>query len=122
MRNPVPPCAVCARPSRGFGWFDIYKRKNPRPSVMFCSMPCQAFWSVTARKSTAMVDLTEQEQAAVRAAIKPVAEIMSEIGWSTRFQDLSEQQVLTLVHVAVGGFQDAMQAIARAQPTEEIPF
>jgi len=122
MRNPVPPCAVCTRLSRGYGWCDIYKRKNPRPSVLFCSMPCQAFWSVTARRSTAMVDLTEQEEAAVRVAIQPVAEIMNEIGWTTRFQDLTEQQVVTLLHVAVGGFRDAMQAIARGEPTEEVPF
>ena len=69
-----------------------------------------------------MVDLTEQEQAAVRAAIKPVAEIMTEIGWTTRFQDLTEQQVVTLVHVAVGGFRSAMHAIAKGQPVEEVPF
>ena len=37
-----------------------------------------------------MVDITEQEQAAIAAAVKPVAEIMGEIGWSTRFQDLTE--------------------------------
>ena len=68
-----------------------------------------------------MVDLTEQEEAAVAAAMKPVAEIMTEIGWSTRFLDLTEQQVLTLITVAVGGFQDAMRATARIDDSE-IPF
>jgi len=68
-----------------------------------------------------MVDLTEQEKAAIRAAMKPVAEIMEEIGWQTRFSDLTEAQVLTLIEVAVGGFQDAMSDIARAQ-TPEVPF
>ena len=68
-----------------------------------------------------MVDLTEQEEAAVAAAMKPVAEIMTEIGWSTRFLDLTEQQVLTLITVAVGGFQDAMRATARIDESE-IPF
>ena len=47
-----------------------------------------------------MVDLTEQEKAAIRAAMKPVAEIMEEIGWQARFSDLSEAQVLTLIEVA----------------------
>jgi hypothetical protein len=60
-----------------------------------------------------MVDLTEQEQAAIRAAMRPVAEILGEIGWQTRLQDLSEPQVLTLIEVAVGGFQDAMHAAVR---------
>ena len=60
-----------------------------------------------------MVDLTEQEKAAMRAAMRRVAEAMAEIGWGTRFQDLSEAQVLTLIEVAVGGFQEAMQATAQ---------
>ena len=69
-----------------------------------------------------MVDLSEQEQAAMRAALRPLGEVLGEIGWQTRLQDLTEPQVLTLIEVAVGGFQEAMQAIARGQPTEELPF
>ncbi|OZA72863.1 MAG: hypothetical protein B7X78_00050 [Sphingomonadales bacterium 39-62-4] len=68
-----------------------------------------------------MVDLTEQEKAAIAAALKPVAEIMAEIGWPTRLNELSEQQVLTLIEAAVGGFQDALHATAR-NDTTEIPF
>ena len=68
-----------------------------------------------------MVDLTEQEQAAIRAAMKPVAEILEEIGWRTRLADLTEPQVLTLIEAAVGGFQDAMHATARIADSE-IPF
>jgi Family of unknown function (DUF6511) len=54
--------------------------------------------------------------------MRAVAEAMGEIGWATRFQDLTEPQALTLIEVAVGGFQEAMQAIARGQPAEEAPF
>jgi hypothetical protein len=68
-----------------------------------------------------MVDLSEQEQAAIRAAMKPVAEILEEIGWTTRLADLTEAQVLTLIEVAVGGFQDAMAATAR-NSAMEAPF
>ncbi len=68
-----------------------------------------------------MVDLTEQEQAAIRAAMKPVAELLDEIGWTTRLADLSEPQVLTLIEVAVGGFQEAMAATARNDQME-VPF
>jgi Family of unknown function (DUF6511) len=68
-----------------------------------------------------MFDLQEEERAAVRAAIKPVAAIMDEIGWPTRLCDLSEAQVLTLIEVSVGGFQEAMQAMAKASG-EEVPF
>lgn len=65
-----------------------------------------------------MVDLTEQEKAAIAAAMKPVAAVMAEIGWSTRLSELSERQVLTLIECAVGGFQDAMRATARNDNTE----
>ena len=58
----------------------------------------------------------------MRAAMRRVAESMAEIGWGTRFQDLTERQVLTLIEVAVGAFQEAMQAIARSQPAEELPL
>ncbi len=77
-------CAVCRRPTRGFGWFDPRAAAPPRPSVWFCSMACQGFWTRLARERWAMVDLTEQEKAAIRAAMKPIAEIMEEIGWQTR--------------------------------------
>ncbi len=68
-----------------------------------------------------MVDLTEQEQTAMRAAMRNLGEAMQEIGWSTRLCDLTEAQVLTLIEVAVGAFQDAMRAMAR-QEIGEIPF
>lgn len=67
-----------------------------------------------------MVDLTELEQVAIRSAIKPVAEVLEEIGWQTRLVDLSETQVLTLIEVAVGGFQDAMRAAA--DDSTKVPF
>lgn len=69
-----------------------------------------------------MVDLTEQEQAAMRAALRPLGEIMAETGWGTRLQDLTGPQVLTLIEVAVGAFQEAMQAIARGRAIEELPL
>jgi hypothetical protein len=68
-----------------------------------------------------VVDLTEQEQAAIRAAMKPMAEIMEEIGWEVRLIDLSEAQVCTIIEVAVGSFQDAMRATAQSADAE-VPF
>ena len=84
-------------------------------------MTCQGFWSRLAKERVGMVDLTEQEQAAIRATIKLMAESMEEIGWETRLIELSEHNVLTLIEVSVGGFQDAMLATAKGDDTE-IPF
>ena len=84
-------------------------------------MTCQGFWSRLAKERWGMVDLTEQEQAAIRSAMKMAAETMEEIGWETRLIDLTEAQVLTLIEVAVGGFQDAMHAMAESTEAE-VPF
>ncbi len=85
-------------------------------------MACQGFWTSLARRSLAVVDLTEQEQAAMRAAMRPMGECLGEIGWDKRFQDLTEAQVLTLIEVIVGGFQDAMHQLAKAGASMEAPF
>ena len=68
-----------------------------------------------------MVDLTEEERAAITATMKRVALLMDEIGWQTAFADLSEAQVRALIEEAVEGFREAMSDIARAQ-TSEVPF
>jgi hypothetical protein len=71
-----------------------------------------------------MIDPTEAEQAAFRSTMKPVAEIMEEIGWQVRLGDLSEQQVLTLIDAAVTGFQDALREYpaANSAADPEVPF
>lgn len=71
-----------------------------------------------------MIDPTEAERAAIRSAMKPVAEIMEEIGWQIRLADLSEPQVLTLIEVTITGFQDALRELVAANRTAdpEVPF
>lgn len=114
-------CAVCRRPERGFGWFDPSLARPQPPSAWFCCITCQGFWARLAQRSIAMVDLTDQEHAALRAAMRAMGEVMAEIGWTTPLNALSEQQALTLAEVAVGAFQDAMRASAAAA-TSEVPY
>ena len=116
-------CAVCRSPTHGFGWQEPQRVRSPRPPAWFCSMACQTFFWERARRSFAMVDLADEEKSALRHAMQMAAEVMEEIGWNTRLSDLSEQQVLTLMEVAVGGFQDAMRDIAAAnKQSPEVPF
>ncbi|AHD01979.1 DUF6511 domain-containing protein [Leisingera methylohalidivorans] len=68
-----------------------------------------------------MVDLTDEERAAITATMKRIALLMEEIGWQTAFADLTEAQVRALIEEAVEGFREAMADIARAQ-TPEVPF
>jgi len=95
--------------------------RRPRPSVWFCSTPCQSFWTRLARERFAMVDLTEEERAAITATMKRVALLMDEIGWAPPLADLTEPQVRALIEEAVEGFREAMSVIAKAN-APEVPF
>lgn len=68
-----------------------------------------------------MIDPDKREQAALRAALRNMAELMAEIGWSTRLADLTEEQALALATAAVDVFQKAMQTSA-PRPDPEVPF
>ena len=115
-------CGVCKSPTRGFGWQEPQLLSRPRAPVWFCSMACQAFYWARARRFT-VVDLTEEEKAAIRKAMKLVAEAMEEVGWNARLECLSEKQILTIIEVAIGGFQEAMRDIAAAnKPSVEVPY
>ncbi len=68
-----------------------------------------------------MIDPDEREQAALRAGLGNMAKLLAEIGWLTRFNDLTEAQALALATAAVDGFQEAMAAsTSRLDP--EAPF
>ncbi len=114
-------CAVCRQPTRGFGWRDPHQRKHSRSSHWFCSMACQGFWAARARGCVAMVDLTEEERAAITATMQRIALLMEEIGWQTELANLTEPQVRALIEEAVEGFREAMADIAKSQASE-IPF
>jgi len=68
-----------------------------------------------------MVDLTEEERAAVTATMQRIALLMEEIGWQTPLATLTEPQVRALIEEAVEGFRETMADIAKSQ-VPEIPF
>jgi len=65
-----------------------------------------------------MVDLTEEERAAIAATMKRVALLMDEIGWATPLAGLTEAQVRALIEESVEGFREAMSDIAKANAPE----
>jgi hypothetical protein len=45
------------------------------------------------------------------------------VGWNVRLDGLSEKQIVTIIEVAIGGFQEAMRDIAAAnKPSVEVPY
>lgn len=68
-----------------------------------------------------MIDPDDRERAALAAGLKNMTEVMAEIGWRVRLNELTEAQVKTLVEVAVEGFCEAMRASA-PQREVQVPF
>lgn len=68
-----------------------------------------------------MVDLTEQEMAAIRATLQPIAVLIDGIGWQTPPSAWSQEQMLEMITVAIDGFQTAMHQAAIDDPME-VPF
>ena len=57
-----------------------------------------------------MVDLTEEERAAITATMKRVALLMDEIGWATPLGELTEAQVRALIDTNLIGSISVIQA------------
>lgn len=118
-------CAVCTRPAAGFGFSDPHTKTRLRPAASqrrwFCSKYCQALYARHARKGLNMVDLTEEEHAAITATLKRMGALMGEIGWEVPLADLTADQVRALIEGAVEGFRDAMANTAQSFATE-VPF
>ncbi len=68
-----------------------------------------------------MIDPDEREQAALRNAMKFMVELMAEIGWERRLNELSAERAAGLAEAAIDGFQESMLASA-PRPDPEVPF
>jgi len=68
-----------------------------------------------------MTDPDSRERAALQNALKFMAALMAEIGWETRFKELTAQQAAKLAEAAVDGFQEAM-GVSAPRSNSEVPF
>ncbi|AUJ63498.1 hypothetical protein B9057_03845 [Aestuarium zhoushanense] len=68
-----------------------------------------------------MIDPNDRERKALTQAMKSMGLLMDEIGWSTRFKDLTAMQAGKLAEAAVDGFQASLLASA-PRMTSEVPF
>lgn len=66
-----------------------------------------------------MVDPDSREREGLAAGLRNVAEVMAELGWTTRLCDLTEAQARTIVEVAVGGFFEIARNVTLSA---EVPF
>ena len=64
-----------------------------------------------------MIDPTDFEKSCMEKALRPLGEIVAEIGSHKAFADLTRAQVLTIIEVVVTAYMDEM-----GKGSEEIPF
>lgn len=64
-----------------------------------------------------MIDPNDFERDCMNKALRPLGEYVAEIGTDKAFQDLTREQVLTLIEVVVTDYMDEL-----SKGSEEIPF
>lgn len=110
-------CAVCARQARGFGYFNAaLRRTDPRrysDRWVFCSMRCMnAFTKVMQRLTSieehAVIDPSDLELDAMRAALAPLGDYVSSIGMERPLAEYRREEVLRLVEVVIDAYQAHM--------------
>ena len=110
-------CAVCSREARGFGYFNsALHRTDPRrysDRWVFCSMRCMEAFSrvmerLTGLQEGAVLDPSDLEIAAMRAALAPLGDYVASIGMDRPLADYAKAEVLRLVEVVVDAYQAHM--------------
>ena len=112
-------CAMCASRTRGFGWFDPHRPRSARTYRWFCSMGCQAAFTLKARKGLKMIDFTEEETQALPAVMRALAPEMERIGWDRSLGQLTRNDMHRLIVTIISAFRTEMAEIASQS---EIPF
>ena len=64
-----------------------------------------------------MIDASDFERDCMNKALRPLGEYVAEIGTDKAFQDLTREQVLTLIEVVVTAYMHEL-----SKGSEEIPF
>jgi len=112
-------CTVCTSRTRGFGWFDPHQPRLHRTHRWFCSMGCQAAFTLKARKGLKMADFTEEETQALPAVMRALAPEMERIGWDRSLGQLTRNDMHRLIVTIIAAFRTEMAEIASQS---EIPF
>ena len=110
-------CSVCSREARGFGYFNpALRRSDPRrysDRWCFCSMRCMNAFSkvierLTSVQEDAVIDPTDLELAAMRAALAPLGDYVASLGMDRPLADYRKEDVLHLIEVVVDAYQAHM--------------
>jgi hypothetical protein len=116
----VRPCAICSRSARGF-FYTHELRPDRYPTYAFCSKRCLDAGAAIAKRNRGMIDKTEIEARAIKAARRAFAEVITELGLMQSFHDRTAEEIDRIIEACVDGFQEAMGKLA-LNDNIEIPF
>lgn len=109
---------LCSREARGF-YYTHQLRPDRYPTFAFCSLHCLNAGAVIAKRNHGMIDKTELETQAIKAARRNLAEVLTELGLMAPFHDRSADEIDSIIEACVDGFQAAMH---REALNDDIPF
>ena len=112
-------CAICTSRTRGFGWFDPHQPRGKRTYRWFCSMGCQAAFTIKAKRGLSMVEFDEEETQALPAVMRALAPEMERIGWDRPLGQLSRNDMHRLIVITIEAFRIEMAEMASES---EVPF
>ena len=97
----LSPCAICGRDNRGLGWSKDHRH------FRYCGPACMTKHE---RSGFQMIDKTERERAAIKAARRPFAEALTELGLMPHFENRTAEEIDQLIEAAVTGFTEGLRA------------
>jgi Family of unknown function (DUF6511) len=113
-------CPVCRREERWWGWFDarypIADPQRDRSRRRLCSRRCQDI----CHRRRGMLDATEHEVAAMRAASPMAGEYVDSLG-KTDLAMFGEDEWLTLIEVIVTAYTNALRDLMDHDREVEAP-
>jgi hypothetical protein len=111
-------CAVCNRETCGL-YYTHLLRPDRYPTFAFCSMRCITAGAAIAKRNRGMIDKTQHEAQAIKAARRNLAEVLIELGLMAPFHDRTAEEIDRIIEACVDGFQHAMQ---REALNDDLPF
>jgi molybdopterin biosynthesis enzyme MoaB len=111
-------CTLCSRVARGF-YYTHQLRPDRYPTYPFCSLRCLNAGTAIAKRNHGVIDKTELEIQAIKAARRNFAEVLTELGLMASFHDRTPEEIDRIIEACIDGFQEAMR---RETLNDDIPF
>ena len=94
-------------------------RPDRYPTFAFCSMRCLKLGAAMAKRNRGMIDKTELEIRAIKAARRNFAEALMELDLMGPFHSRSAEEIDRIIEACVDAFSESMK---RQALNDEIPF